>query len=155
MNIITGEFCYIPMSSGSASQASRGPRGPARRGRTQGGYPTVGAQYPELIYTSVTCYGKVGPLAERPGYEALLNARLGQTAEQRGHRDGPIFLGHPTVSYGTAFMTAIGILSALRARSGGVRNDRAGGEWKYVTSRSRIPRARSRPSRLPRFAARV
>lgn len=80
------------------------------------GYPTVGAQYPELIYTSVTGYGNVGPLAERPGYEALLNARLGQTAEQRGHRDGPIFLGHPTVSYGTAFMTAIGILSALRAR---------------------------------------
>ncbi len=28
----------------------------------------------------------------------------------------PIFLGHPTVSYGTAFLTVIGILSALRAR---------------------------------------
>ncbi len=80
------------------------------------GFDIVGARYPELIYTSVTGYGDVGPLAERPGYEALLNARLGQTAEQRGHRDGPIFMGHPTVSYGTAFMATIGILSALRAR---------------------------------------
>lgn len=80
------------------------------------GNEDVRAKYPELIYTSITGYGNVGPLAERPGYEALLNARLGQTAEQRGHRDGPVFLGHPTVSYGTAFMAVIGILSALHAR---------------------------------------
>ena len=80
------------------------------------GYEQVRTSCPDLVHTSVTGYGNVGPLADRPGYEALLNARLGQTAEQRGHRDGPIFLGHPTVSYGTAFLTVIGILSALRAR---------------------------------------
>lgn len=80
------------------------------------GYDELHAQFPELVYVSVTGYGNVGPHAERPGYEALLNARLGQMAEQEGHRDGPIFMGHPTVSYGTAFITTIGILSALRAR---------------------------------------
>ena len=87
-------------------------------GRAPGGldYDRVHELFPELVYCSVTGYGNDGPLAGRPGYEALLNARLGQMAEQVGHRDGPIFLGHPTVSYGTAFITTIGILAALRAR---------------------------------------
>jgi len=80
------------------------------------GYEALHEQFPELVYASVTGYGTAGPLAARPGYEALLNARLGQMAEQTGHREGPIFLGHPTVSYGTAFITTIGVLSALRAR---------------------------------------
>ncbi|MFD1815369.1 CaiB/BaiF CoA transferase family protein [Rhodococcus gannanensis] len=80
------------------------------------GYDRLHEKFPELVYCSVTGYGNDGPLASRPGYEALLNARLGQMAEQVGHREGPIFMGHPTVSYGTAFVTTIGILSALRAR---------------------------------------
>ncbi|WP_051193456.1 CaiB/BaiF CoA transferase family protein [Nocardia jiangxiensis] len=80
------------------------------------GYDRIHELFPELVYCSVTGYGNDGPLAGRPGYEALLNARLGQMAEQGGHRDGPIFMGHPTVSYGTAFITTIGILAALRAR---------------------------------------
>ncbi|WP_280417693.1 CaiB/BaiF CoA transferase family protein [Nocardia carnea] len=80
------------------------------------GYDAWHEKFPELVYCSVTGYGTDGPLADRPGYEALLNARLGQMAEQQGHRDGPVFMGHPTVSYGTAFITTIGILAALRAR---------------------------------------
>ncbi|MEU4837756.1 CaiB/BaiF CoA transferase family protein [Nocardia testacea] len=80
------------------------------------GYEHWHEKFPELVYCSVTGYGNDGPLASRPGYEALLNARLGQMAEQQGHRDGPVFMGHPTVSYGTAFITTIGILAALRAR---------------------------------------
>lgn len=74
------------------------------------------ATYPQLVHVSLTGYGTDTPWAARPGYEALLNARLGMTAEQRAHRDGPVFLGHPTVSYGTAFITVIGALAALRAR---------------------------------------
>ncbi|NUP28924.1 MAG: CoA transferase [Nocardia sp.] len=80
------------------------------------GYGQWHEMFPELVYCSVTGYGNDGPLAGRPGYEALLNARLGQMAEQQGHREGPVFMGHPTVSYGTAFITTIGILAALRAR---------------------------------------
>ncbi|MCF8588950.1 CaiB/BaiF CoA transferase family protein [Gordonia liuliyuniae] len=80
------------------------------------GYERLHQKFPELVYCSVTGYGNTGPLTSRPGYEALLNARLGQMSEQVGHRDGPIFMGHPTVSYGTAFITTIGILAALRAR---------------------------------------
>lgn len=80
------------------------------------GYDDWHEKFAELVYCSVTGYGTDGPLADRPGYEGLLNARLGQMAEQQGHREGPIFMGHPTVSYGTAFITTIGILAALRAR---------------------------------------
>src|SRR5262249_3774419 len=79
-------------------------------------YPALHQQYPELVYLSVSGYGTDGPLTDRPGYEALLEARMGLMAEQRAHRDGPIFLGHPTVAYGTAFLAVIGALSALRAR---------------------------------------
>ncbi|UGQ11599.1 CoA transferase [Yinghuangia sp. ASG 101] len=84
-------------------------------------HAALSARHPHLVCASITGYGDDGPLADRPGYEALLNARLGMTAEQRAHRDGPIFLGHPTVSYGTGFVTAIGVLAALRARKLGGR----------------------------------
>lgn len=90
--------------------------GPGRAEKFGLDYQGVHARHPHLVYASVSGYGSEGPLAERPGYETLLNARLGQMAEQGGHRSGPIFMGHPTVSYGTAFITTIGILAALRAR---------------------------------------
>lgn len=80
------------------------------------GYDELHERYPELVYTSLSGYGTSGPFVNRPGYEPLLNAVTGMTAEQRSHRDGPVFLGHPTVSYGTAFLTVIGTLSGLRAR---------------------------------------
>ncbi|MEV5647089.1 CoA transferase [Nocardia sp. NPDC052254] len=79
-------------------------------------HATLRGRYPQLVCLTVTGYGTAGPLSQRPGYEALLNARLGMTAEQRAHRPGPTFLGHPTVSYGTAFLAVIGVLSALHAR---------------------------------------
>src|SRR5690625_4488018 len=78
---------------------------------------TLRASNPRLITASVTGYGKDGPWKNTPGYSQLLAAKFGMTAEQRAHReDGPIFLGHPTVDYGTAFMTLIGVLAAVRAR---------------------------------------
>jgi crotonobetainyl-CoA:carnitine CoA-transferase CaiB-like acyl-CoA transferase len=90
--------------------------GPGRAEALGIDYAALHERYPELVYLSVSGYGSDGPLSDRPGYEALLEARLGLMAEQRAHRDGPIFLGHPTVAYGTAFLAVIGALSALRAR---------------------------------------
>jgi len=71
---------------------------------------------PRLIQLSTTGYGRSGPWQDRPGYEALVAARMGFMAEQPGHREGPIFLGHPSIGYTTGFLGAIGILAALRAR---------------------------------------
>ncbi len=77
----------------------------------------IHARFPQLIHCSITAYGQDGPLRDRPGYDALVAARFGLMAEQRGHRTGPIFLGHPTVGYCTAFLCSIGILAAIQART--------------------------------------
>ncbi|HEY1280825.1 MAG TPA: CoA transferase [Acidimicrobiales bacterium] len=82
------------------------------------GYEAVHARNPALVYCSLTGYGlDAHPWRDRPGFDCLVAARMGFMAEQPGHRDGPIFLGHPSVGYTTAFLATLGILSALRARS--------------------------------------
>jgi len=72
----------------------------------------VGADNPAVVYCSLTGLES----DELPGYDALAAARYGVMAESPGHRDGPIFPGHPGVDYGTALVAAIGILAAVRAR---------------------------------------
>lgn len=69
-----------------------------------------------IIHTSLTAYGTEGPWVDRPGYDALVTARMGFMAEQPGHRDGPIYLGHPSVAYTTGFLSTIGTLAAVHAR---------------------------------------
>lgn len=71
---------------------------------------------PRLVHASITPYGREGPWTDRPGWEALVAARMGFMAEQPGHRPSPVFLGHPSISYTTGFLTTIGSLAALRAR---------------------------------------
>ncbi len=95
--------------------------GPGRAEQLGFGYERLKDLNPGLIYCSITGYGQESPLKDRPGYDALVAARLGLMAEAEelgvGLREGPIFLGHPTVGYGTAFLASISILSALRARN--------------------------------------
>jgi crotonobetainyl-CoA:carnitine CoA-transferase CaiB-like acyl-CoA transferase len=79
-------------------------------------YEQIKDRFPRLIHCAITGYGCEGPLRDRPGYDALVAARFGLMAEQQGHREGPIFLGHPVVGYCTGFLATIGILSSVRAR---------------------------------------
>jgi crotonobetainyl-CoA:carnitine CoA-transferase CaiB-like acyl-CoA transferase len=81
------------------------------------GYDTFVEECPHLIYGSLTAYGREGPLKDEPGYMHLVAARMGIMAEQANHgREGPTFLGHPHIGYGTGFILAISLLAAVRAR---------------------------------------
>jgi crotonobetainyl-CoA:carnitine CoA-transferase CaiB-like acyl-CoA transferase len=51
---------------------------------------TLLALNPRLVYCSITAYGHHSAHRERPGYDALVAARLGLSHEQRGHMGGPI-----------------------------------------------------------------
>ncbi len=100
---------------------------------------------PRLVYCSITAYGARTSFRDRPGYEALVAARVGTLHEQRGHlggaiahmngevpylpdldipdgmapgspRSGPIFTYTPWLSFATAFNATLGISAALLAR---------------------------------------
>ncbi len=51
---------------------------------------TLLEQNPRLVYCSITGYGPHPVHSKRPGYDALVAARLGLLHEQRGHMGGPI-----------------------------------------------------------------
>lgn len=106
---------------------------------------TLLARHPHLVVCSISAYGRHAGLADRPGYDALVAARLGLLHEQRGHlggpipsmageppfledleipermppgspRSGPIFTHTPWPSMSTAFQAVLGISAALYAR---------------------------------------
>jgi crotonobetainyl-CoA:carnitine CoA-transferase CaiB-like acyl-CoA transferase len=108
-------------------------------------FDTLLAQNPSLIYCSITGYGPHPGLRGRPGYDALVAARLGLLHEQRGHlggaiphmhgedpylpdlpipdgmepgspRSGPIFTYTPWPSICAAYLATTGINAALLAR---------------------------------------
>jgi crotonobetainyl-CoA:carnitine CoA-transferase CaiB-like acyl-CoA transferase len=90
---------------------------PAQAARLGLDHASLAAVNPGIIVCHITAYGEDTPWADRPFGAALAAARLGVMAEQMGpHRDGPIFLGHPALTYGLGFVAAIDILAGLRAR---------------------------------------
>ena len=80
------------------------------------GYDELHARNPRLVYCSCPGYPDGHRLAQRPGYDALIQASSGQQWEQPGWRLGPIFLHMPMPSMGAAFLIPSGILAALIAR---------------------------------------
>ncbi len=80
-------------------------------------YETLKPRHPRLVHCAITAYGQEGPWHSEPGYDCLVAAKLGLMVEQASvEREGPIFLGHPHIGYGTAFLAAIATMAAIRAR---------------------------------------
>ena len=74
---------------------------------------------PRLVYCTVGAYGRVGPLREEPGYDALMQAAGGlisMTGEpgRRGVR-----VGSSLIDMGTGIWSALGIMAALLDRERG------------------------------------
>lgn len=87
-------------------------------------YETLSAINPALVYCSITGFGHSGPYAERPGYDALIQA-MGGLMSITGEPDGtpgggPQKVGVAVVDILTALYATSAILAALihRGRTG-------------------------------------
>src|ERR1700683_1030047 len=67
------------------------------------GYDACAATNPRVVYCSVPAWPEGHRFADRPGYDALVQAAAGQQWEQPGWRTGPIFLAMPLPSMGTVY----------------------------------------------------
>jgi crotonobetainyl-CoA:carnitine CoA-transferase CaiB-like acyl-CoA transferase len=84
------------------------------------GADALRARNPRLVYCSVGAYGRTGPLAREPGYDALMQA-AGGLISVTGEPGRPgVRVGTSTIDQGTGAWAAIGILAALldRERTG-------------------------------------
>ncbi len=80
------------------------------------GYEQVHAEFPGLIYCSITGFGQTGPYAPRPGYDSLVQA-MGGVMSLTGEPDGlPQKVGVPVADLFAGLYGCIGILAALRHR---------------------------------------
>ena len=76
-------------------------------------YADVSARFPRLVFCSVPAYPPGHRFADRPGWDATVQARSGMQSEQPGWRPGPTYLHFPAPSMAACFLLAAGVLSAL------------------------------------------
>ncbi len=79
-------------------------------------FPRASALNPRLVYCSVTAYGPRGPLADRPGYDPLMQAYAGLMSVNGHPGQEPARVGTSIVDMGTGMWAALGIMAALRQR---------------------------------------
>jgi crotonobetainyl-CoA:carnitine CoA-transferase CaiB-like acyl-CoA transferase len=80
------------------------------------GYEQIHAQFPGLVYCSITGFGQTGPYAPRPGYDSLIQA-MGGIMSLTGEPDGlPQKVGVPVADLFAGLYGCIGVLAALRHR---------------------------------------
>ncbi len=79
-------------------------------------YASLKARHPRLVYLSVSAYGQTGPMADRPGFDPVLQAESGMMA-LTGDPDGPP-MRHALsiIDTLTAVHATSAILAALYAR---------------------------------------
>lgn len=78
---------------------------------------SLARDFPALVSCALTAYGRDTPFADRPYGESLAAAKLGTMVDKgSSHRAGPMYLGHPALHYGQAFLTVINLLAGVRAR---------------------------------------
>lgn len=85
-------------------------------------------QYPHLIHASIGGWPAEHSLSDRPVDDTIILAESGLMDEQRGVRDGPVYLRFPLGSWGAAYLAAIGVISRL------IQAGRGGGAGSVSTS---------------------
>jgi len=82
------------------------------------GASALRARKPALVYCNVGAFGRCGPLADRAGYDPLMQA-FGGIMSVTGEPDRPpVRVGPSIVDIGTGLWAVIGILVALYRRTG-------------------------------------
>ncbi len=80
------------------------------------GYDDLKAEFPGLVYCSITGFGQTGPYAERAGYDFLAQG-MGGVMSITGEPDGaPMKVGVGIADIMTGMHAAVAILAALRHR---------------------------------------
>jgi crotonobetainyl-CoA:carnitine CoA-transferase CaiB-like acyl-CoA transferase len=80
------------------------------------GYEALAPTHPRLIYCSVSAYGRKGPLADRTGFDPMVQAESGFMS-LNGYADGePLRTGPAVMDISTGMMASNGVLAALAAR---------------------------------------
>jgi formyl-CoA transferase/CoA:oxalate CoA-transferase len=80
------------------------------------GYDELSRDNPALVYASISGYGQTGPDAQRPGYDAIAQARSG-IMSVTGEADGPpVRVGVSSADLVAGMWATIGILAALHER---------------------------------------
>jgi crotonobetainyl-CoA:carnitine CoA-transferase CaiB-like acyl-CoA transferase len=78
------------------------------------GYEQLHKEFPHLIYCSITGFGQTGPYAERPGYDALIQA-MGGVMSLTGEPEGePMKVGVSIADLMAGMYACVGILAAVR-----------------------------------------
>lgn len=80
------------------------------------GYERLSQENPALIYCAISAYGETGPDAEKPGYDAVLQARTGVMSITGPLGGEPVRAGVSLLDGGSALWGAIGVLAALLQR---------------------------------------
>lgn len=80
------------------------------------GYQDLHALNRRLVYCSISGYGRTGPFAERPGYDAILQAEGGIMSISGPEEGPPSRVGISIIDISTGMFSATAILAALRYR---------------------------------------
>ncbi|MEJ0016347.1 MAG: CoA transferase [Acetobacteraceae bacterium] len=80
------------------------------------GYRDVSAREPRIIYLSVSGFGQIGPLAERPAMDPILQAYTGLTVENKGEDGIPHRTPIVAIDMSTALYAYSAVSTALYAR---------------------------------------
>jgi len=83
------------------------------------GFGDVAAVNDDIVYLSVSGFGQHGPLAARPGYDMVMQARAGLISMTGEPDRAPVRVGFSVVDFGTGPWGALSIVSALRLRDAG------------------------------------
>jgi succinate---hydroxymethylglutarate CoA-transferase len=72
---------------------------------------------PRLIVCEITGYGSAGPLANRPGYDLMMQAFAGAMSMTGGEGEAPVRTGLSFIGMATGFAAYGGVLTALLSRA--------------------------------------